>query len=151
MQLEPRNFLGGVTFHGFDPGGSYYTFSIYSTYAHEMHIIRTHLFHWSRWWCQKWNWTPLSDKNECFNLGSNFNMRSYDSYPCNIPINRTHFLSWVRSWYFLCNLTPWWGRITHYNIFGFKHVIRPHHGVKLQRKGHQHTQERKCFCMMGIL
>ena len=112
MRLGLKNFLGGFTFQVFAPKGSYYRFSIYSTYAHEMHIIRTHLFHWSRWWCQKWNWTPLSHENECFNLGSNFNMRSYDSYLCNIPTNRTHFLYWVRWWYFRCNLTPWWRRIT---------------------------------------
>ena len=40
MQLEERNFLGGGTFQVFAPGGSYYTFSIYSTYAHEMVINR---------------------------------------------------------------------------------------------------------------
>ena len=151
MYFWRRKILGGVILLSIEPKGSYYTFSIYSTYAHEMHTIRTHLFHWSRWWSQKWNLTPLSHEHECFNLGSNYKMRSYYSYPCNIPINRTHFLSWVRWWYSLCNLTPRWGLITVFNPKILKCVIRPHHGVKLQRKYHQWTQERKCVRLMGIL
>ena len=143
--------MGGVILLAIDPRGSYYMITVHQWYNSKMYLKRKHFLHWLRWWCQNWNWTPLSRINEFFNSGSNYNMLIYDSYPDNIPIIRKHFLSWVRWWPSLCNLTPWWGLITHLNIFRVKQVIRPHHGVKLQSKGHQSTQERKCFRMMGIL
>ena len=104
--------MGGVILLAIDPRGSYYMITVYQWYNSKMYLKRKHFPHWLCWWCQNWNWIPVSRINEFFNSGSNYNMLIYDSYPYNIPIIRKNFLSWVRWWPSLCNLTPWWGLIT---------------------------------------
>ena len=91
------------------PGGQITHSGIYCTYVRKTPIIRTHFIHWSRWWCQKWNLTPMWRSNGCFRFGvilQNWQL-------CvNIPINRKLFLSWLRWWCFRCDLISWWGQIT---------------------------------------